>query len=125
MAWLPLTSTIVEFARLAMARCDRWDHLILCDHQVPTRLDPPRRFADRTAEGAQAQWDLGIGHERGGLRVHVSRERGTELRLVEEQIPVLRRQNRRHGRARRRIFDERGHGLAPVGGKSWAVTQRP
>ena len=41
------------------------------------------------------------------LGIHVGGEGGAELRLVEEEVAVLRRQDRRDGRARRRILDQR------------------
>src|SRR5882672_7080100 len=68
----------------------RWDHLVLGRDQVPARLGPPRRFADRAANGPHAPRDLGIGHERSFFCLYVGRERGGELRLVEKQKAVLR-----------------------------------
>src|SRR4029077_10422413 len=96
----------------------RWDHLVVGSDQVPARLRLPRRLTDLTAESLQTPWDLGVGHERGFFCLHVTRERGGELRPVEEQIAVLRRQYRRYGCAGRRIFDKRCHGLALVRSKS-------
>src|SRR6267142_6893192 len=95
----------------------RWDHLVVGGDQVPTRLGPPRRLADRTAECAHAPRDLGVGHERCPFCVYVSRECGGELRPVEEEIAVLRRQYRWYWRARWWLLDKRGHRLASVRGK--------
>src|SRR4029077_20002520 len=92
----------------------RWNHLVVGNDEVPTRLGFPRRFTDLAAQSLHAPWDLGVGHERGFFCVHVGCERGGELRPVEEQIAVLRRQYRRYGCAGRRILDQRGHGLALV-----------
>src|SRR5260370_2126836 len=79
----------------------RWNHLVLGGDQVPARLAPPRRFADRAANGAHAPRNLRVSHKRGFFWLHVGCERGWKLRLVEEQKAVLRRQYRRYGRARR------------------------
>src|SRR6266853_2908206 len=59
----------------------RWNHPVLGGDQVPARLGPPRRFADRAANGAHAPRDLGIGHELSFFCLYVGRERGGELRL--------------------------------------------
>src|SRR6266403_481548 len=83
----------------------RWNHLVLGGSQVPTRLGPPRGFADRAANGPHAPRNLGVSHKRGFFWVHVGCERGWKLRLVEEQKAVLRGQYRRYGRAGRRIFN--------------------
>jgi len=66
-------------------------------------LGPRRRFADRTTESAEALRNLGIGHGRGGLLVHVWCERGVEFRPVEKEITVLRRPKSRE--------DSRGQGI--------------
>src|SRR5882724_1854883 len=92
----------------------RWDHLVVGGDQVPARLGPPRRFANSATKSRHAPRDLGVGHERSFFCVYIGRERGRELRLVEEQITVLRRQYRRYGGAGRRILNKRGHGLALV-----------
>ena len=62
------------------------------------RLDAPR--------------DLRVGHERRLTRGDVGGERRRELLAVEEQEPVLRRQDRRHRRARGRVGDQRADRLA-------------
>ena len=62
-------------------------------HLAAQRLDAPRH--------------LRVGHERGFVGGDVGRERRGELRAVEEQEAILRRQDRRHRRARRRIGDQR------------------
>src|SRR5260370_21398390 len=80
----------------------RWNHLVLGGDQVPARLDPPRGFADRAANGPHAPRNLGVSHKRSFFRVHVGCARGWKLRLVEEQKSVLRRQYRRGWAARRR-----------------------
>jgi hypothetical protein len=49
--------------------------------------------------------------------MNVGRERGAEFRLVEEQIAVLRRQDRRDRHAGRRVRDDRLNGLALVRGE--------
>src|SRR5713101_2707167 len=92
----------------------RCNHLVLGGDQVPARLGPPRGFADRAANGPQAPRNLGVSHKRSFFRVHVGGERGWKLRLVEEQKAVLRGQYRGYGRAGRRIFNKRPHGLALV-----------
>src|SRR6266481_3173239 len=92
----------------------RWNHPVLGGEQVPARLRPPRGFADRAANGADAPRNLGISHERGFFWVHVGCERSRKLRPVEEQKAVLRRQYRRYGRAGRRVLNKRSHRLALV-----------
>src|SRR6266852_8401919 len=96
----------------------RWNHLVLGGDQVPARLGPPRGFADRAANGAHAPRNLGISHERGFFWVHVGRERGGELRLVEKQKAVFRRRHWRYGRAGRWVFNKRSHRLALVWSES-------
>src|SRR5882762_7013466 len=95
----------------------RWDHLVLGSDKVPARLALPRRFTDLATESLQTPRNLRVGHERGFFCLHITREGSGKLSFVEEQIAVLRRQYRRYGCAGRRIFDERGHGLALVRGK--------
>jgi hypothetical protein len=51
-------------------------------------------------------------------------ERIRELLTVEEQEPVLRRQDRRHRRAWRRVGDQRAHRLTRVGRESGDVRER-
>ena len=63
------------------------NHPVLDDDQIPARLGLPCWFADCTAESLHAPRDLGVGHDRSFLRLHVGRERGGELSLVEEQKP--------------------------------------
>jgi hypothetical protein len=46
----------------------RWNHLVLGGDQVPARFGPPRRFADRAANGPHAPRNLGVSHKRGCLR---------------------------------------------------------
>ncbi len=64
-----------------------------------------------------------IGHEGGLGGLHVSRERGGELGAIEEKETVLRRQDRRHGSAGRRIGDQRRHRLTLIGGKGRDVDE--
>src|SRR6476660_839155 len=93
------------------------NHLVFrCDH-VPAWLGLPSRLADSASERVNAPRDLGVRHEGCLLAVHIGGEGGGKLSLVEEQVAVLRRQDRRHRGARRRIRDERGDGLTFVGGE--------
>src|ERR1700686_408541 len=101
----------------------RWNHLVIGNDQVPTRLAFPRRFTALAVESLHAPWDLGVGHECGFFCVHVGSEGGGELRSVEEQIAVLRRQYRRYGCAWRWILDQRGHGLALVRSKGGDINE--
>ena len=55
---------------------------------------------------------------------HVAGERGMELLPVEEEKPVLRRQNRRNGRAGRRVRDQRVDRLALVRSERRDVDER-
>src|SRR5438105_9576709 len=48
---------------------------------------------------------------------------GGELRLVEKQKSILRWQYRRHGRARRRVFNKRRHRLALIQGKGGDINK--
>src|ERR1700736_2920429 len=95
----------------------RWDHLVVGGDHIPARLGLPRRFTDLAAESLHAPRDLRVSHESGSFCVHIGCEGSAELRPVEEQIAVLRRQYRRYGYAGRRIFDKRCHGLALVRSK--------
>ena len=97
--------------------CIRWDHLVVGGDHVPARLGLPRRFTDLAAQSLHAPRDLRVSHESGFFSVHIGCERSAELRPVEEQIAVSRRQYRRYGCAGRRIFDKRCHGLALVRSK--------
>jgi hypothetical protein len=56
--------------------------------------------------------------------VDVGGERRGELRLVEEQEAVDGRQDRRHGRTRGRVGDQRVDGLAGVGREGGDVDER-
>src|SRR3989442_9548233 len=80
----------------------RWDHLVVGGDHIPARLGPPRRFTDLAAESLHAPRDLRVSHESGSFCVHIGCEGSAELRPVEEQIAVLRRQYRRDPRARPR-----------------------
>src|ERR1700686_1639723 len=101
MAWLPLTSTTVAPARLDMAR---WASGGIILSSVVTRYQLGLVLhAGSLIAPLMAPRHLGISHERGFFWVHVGCERGGELRLVEEQKAVLRRQYRRYGRVGWRI----------------------
>ena len=65
----------------------RWNHLILGGDQIPTRLGPPCRLTDRATECLDTPRNLRVSHEGGLLRIHVGRERGGELCLVENRNP--------------------------------------
>src|SRR6266516_5397514 len=52
----------------------RWNHLVVGNDEVPTRLGSPRRFTDLAAQSLHAPWDLGVGHERGFFCLHARRE---------------------------------------------------
>src|SRR5918993_1632763 len=56
----------------------RGDHPVFSRDEVPAWLVPPRRLADRAAQGFNAPRDLRIGHERGLFGTHVRRERLVE-----------------------------------------------
>jgi hypothetical protein len=66
---------------------------------------------------------LRSGHEVGLGGVDVGGERRRELRRVEEQEAVLRRQDRRHRRARRRVGDQRADRFALVGSEGGDVDE--
>src|SRR5712691_8165857 len=72
----------------------RRDHLVVGGDHVPARLGLPRRFTDLAAESLHAPRDLRVSHESGSFCVHIGCEGSAELRPVEEQIAVLRRQYR-------------------------------
>src|SRR6267378_6877115 len=94
-----------------------WDHLVVGGDQVPARLGLPPWFTDLAAESLHAPRDLRVSHESGSFCVHIACEGSAELRPVEEQIAVLRRQYWWYWRSGRRILDKRGHGLALVRSK--------
>src|SRR5829696_9973475 len=71
----------------------RGDHPVFGGDEVPARLAPPCRLADRAAQGFYAPRDLRVGHERCLIGTQVARELLMELPPVEEQEAVLRRQN--------------------------------
>ena len=83
------------------------DHPVFGGDQVPVRLRLPRRLANRAGECSHAPRTWESASEGGRVFVHVSREGCGELRLVEKEIPVLRREDRRHGSARGWILDQR------------------
>jgi hypothetical protein len=80
-------------------------------------------LADGAVERRDAPRHLRIRHERRGIRAYVSRERRLEFRAIEKQETVLRRQNRGHGRPRRRVLDQRGNRFAAVRSKGGDVDQ--
>src|SRR5258707_10980550 len=100
-----------------------WDHLVVGGDQVPARLGPPRRFTDLAAESLHAPRDLRVSHESGSFCVHIGCEGSAELRPIEEQIAVLRRQYRRDGWAGRRAFEKRWPRPTPVWSKCGGIHQ--
>jgi hypothetical protein len=103
----------------------RWrDHPVFRRDELPAWLAPPRRLADLAAQGLNTPRDLRVGHERSLLGAQVTREGRVELLPVEEQKPVLRGQNRRQGRAGRRISDQRVYRLAFVRSEGRDVDER-
>src|SRR6266850_129940 len=92
----------------------RRNHLVLGYEQVPTRFGLPSRFTDRACQRLNAPRHLRVCHERGLFRLHVSRERRGELRLIKEEITVLWWQDRRHRCVWRRILNETVHRLTFV-----------
>jgi len=64
-----------------------------------------------------------LGHELRERRIDIRRERSGELRLIEEQEPVLGRENRRHGCPRCGILDQLCNRLALVGGEGSDVDE--
>ena len=118
MAWLPLTSTTVEPARLDMAR---WATGGIILSSVATRYQLGLVFhagsliVPLSASTPHGTWESAMN---AALSASTSAaNEAAKLRLVEEQIAVLRGQDRRNGRAGRRILDERRHGLALVRSK--------
>ncbi len=95
----------------------RRDHVVVGGDQVPGRLGSPGRLGDRAAERVDAPGHLGVGHERRLRFGQVRGEGGGELAAVEEQEPVLGREDRRDRRAGRRVGDQGADGLALVGGE--------
>src|SRR6266540_1142217 len=79
--------------------CRRW-------YQVPAWFGPPGGLADLPAEGVYAPVDLRVGHERGQVGGQVTGERRVEFVSVQEQEPVLGREDRRL----RRVLRETGSG---------------
>src|SRR5215211_2626748 len=71
----------------------RGDHPVFSCDEVPARLAPPCRLADRAAQSFDAPRDLRVGHERCLISTQVASELLMELSPVEEQEAVLRRQN--------------------------------
>jgi len=123
MAWLPLTSTTVEPARLDMARwASGWNHLVLGGDQVPARLGPPRGFADRAANGPQAHgtWESAINALFG---VYVGRERGGNFALSRNKKPSCGGSIGGTGRAGRWVFNKRPNRLALVRTKAAMYTR--
>ena len=101
----------------------RWDHPVVGGNQVPARLRLPGRLADGPAQRFDAPGDLRVCHEGCPFRVYVAREGIGEPGLVQEQIAVLRRQDRGNRDARRWILDQGGHRLPSVRGKRGNVDQ--
>ena len=124
MAWLALTSTTVEPARLDMARCASGGIIlsaVATRYQLGLVFHAGSLTLPLSASTPHGTWESAMN---AALSTgDVTGKRGGELRLVEEQIAVLRRQDRRHRRAGRRILDERGHRLALVGHEGGDVDQ--
>src|SRR5258708_35321192 len=80
-----------------------------------------RPVVDRAAECRYSPRHLRICHKRSLFWVDVGREGGVELRTVEEQVSVLRRQDRRGKRDGGRGPDERSNRLPPGRGTRRAV----
>src|SRR5438132_14293141 len=103
MAWLPLTSTTVEPARLDM---ERWASggIILSSVAIIYQLGLAFHAGSLILplRTSHAPRDLRVSHESGSFCVHIGCEGSAELPPVEEQIAVLRRQYRRYGCAGRR-----------------------
>lgn len=70
------------------------------------------------AERFHPPGNLGVWHEGGQPGFDISCEGSDELGLVQEEIPVVRRQDRWDRRAGRRILDQAGDRLAPVRAKA-------
>lgn len=95
----------------------RRDHLVLGGDEIVARLRLPSGLGHGSGQGIEAPRHLRVGHERCEVGLHVRGERSRELCAIEKQITVLRRQDWRHGRTRRRIRNQRGHRLARIGRK--------
>src|SRR5260370_35261028 len=85
----------------------RRDHLVYGSDEEPAWLCSPRRLGDGTAERLDTPRDLGVGHERSHVRIHVRGEEGGKLGLIEEYVSILRWPDRRRGRARGCTLNER------------------
>ena len=82
------------------------NHPVLRGHEIPAWLRFPRRLADGAVERFETPRDLRVRHECRRVSADIRRERRSKLRPVKEQITVLRRQDRRHRRTRRRVLDQ-------------------
>src|SRR4051812_27547947 len=82
----------------------RRDHTILRRYEVPARLGMPRSPADGALERLDTPGDLGVRHEGSQLGGNVGSEGSGELRPVQQEIPVLGRQDRRYRSPWRRIL---------------------
>src|ERR1700726_2611027 len=85
----------------------RRDHLVFGSDKVPAWLCPPRRLGDRTTESFDSPRDLRVGHKRSHIWTHIRGEEGREFGFIEEQVSILRRQDRRGRRTLRCILDKR------------------
>ena len=103
--WLPLTSTTLEPARLDI---HRWASGGIILSSVVTKYQLGFVFhagsADRSVECLNAPRDLGIRHKSSRVWCHVSGEGSGKLRVIEEQISILWRQNRWHRSTGRRVL---------------------
>ena len=122
--WLPLTSTTLEPARLDI---HRWASGGIILSSVVTKYQLGFVFhagsADRSVECLNAPRDLGIRHKSSRVWCHVSGEGSGKLRVIEEQISILWRQNRWHRSTGRRVLYQRGHRLACVGSECSHIDQ--
>lgn len=103
-------------------RVDR-DHLVVGRHQIPARLALPGRHGRLAIQGGDTPGDLRVSHECRDIGLHIGRERGGELRVIERQEAVLRRQDRRHRRAGSRIGDQLADRFTLVGRERCDVDQ--
>src|SRR5277367_1366849 len=85
----------------------RRDHLVFGSDEEPAWLCSPCRLGDGTAERLDTPRDLGVGHARSHVRIHVRGEEGGKLGLIEEYVSILRWQDRWRGRARGCTLNER------------------
>ena len=97
--------------------CGIRNHLVVADLEIPARLGLPSRLvtAPPRASMPHGTWESAM-----KAAVFESTSPAKELRkfgLVKKQVTVPGRQNRRYGRARRRIGDQAIHGLALVRGE--------